>query len=367
MPINPFQTTAEMSWGGYSTQKQNAGVVGGRLGGGIEKGYASRANMQAPTENTLKPTPKAGGNMPQGYANIRRPDYGSQQQPQRNGRLASFGGMGAGATKGGGSGMTAGGNISFDLSQDNSTGKTTVGDNATVSGAIGQKAKVSDSLTGYSDSSVTDKSKRTLNVESGSSTTTSRTPRTPRTTTPKTTTPKTTTKRTAASKAPDTEASAPSSRSTSRTRSTSGPASVRDIGEGFMSGGSTLTAAPVNVGRQRFDSDNISRRNKTTTTDVRASGSGTTASADSKDARKVTPAKPKDAKKPATETAVTSPATKEDPKAEATGKETVKEKAKKAVAKSATKVATKATASATKDKKVRAVKTASKTKEEEEE
>ena len=354
MPINPFQTTAEMSWGGYNTQKQNAGVVGGRLGGGIEKGYASRANMQAPTTGELKPTPKAGGNMPQGNANIRRPDYGSQQQqPQRNGRLASFGGMGAGATKGGGSGMTAGGNISFDLSQDNSTGKTDLrGANLQNARglAIGKDAKISDSNSGDIDQSQT--------------------------------------------YSPSTTARAGSSRSGAgaagkggaggrKAGAGSGAAGAGAAGRGGAGGnaarggdtgsmntnmsGQKMGSPTLNIGRNRLDSDNVSRRNKTTSTDVRASGSGTTASADSKDARKVTPTKSKDAKKPATETAVTSPATKEEPKAEATGKETVKEKAKKAVAKSATKVAKKATASATKDKKVRAVKTASKTKEEEEE
>lgn len=352
MPINPFQTQAEMSWGGYSTQKQNAGVVGGRLGGGIEKGYASRANMQAPTIGELKPTPKAGGSMPQGNADIRRPDYGSQQQqPQRNGRLASFGGMAAGATKGGGSGMTAGGDIKFDLRQDNSNGKTDLrGANLQNARglALGQGAKISDSNSGDIDQSQT--------------------------------------------YSPSTTAKAGSSRSGagaagkggaggSKAGAGSGAAGAGAAGRGGAGGnaarggdtgsmntnmsGQKMGSPTLNIGRNRIDSDNVSRRTKTTSTDVRASGSAT-ASADSKDARKVTPAKPKK-EKTATEPAVTSPATKEDPKAEATGKETVKEKAKKAVAKSATKVATKATASATKDKKVRAVKTASKTKKEEEE
>jgi len=352
MPINPFQTTAEMSWGGYSTQKQNAGVVGGRLGGGIEKGYASRANMQAPTENTLKPTPKAGGNMPQGNANIKRPDYGSQQQPQRNGRLASFGGMGAGATKGGGSGMTAGGNMTFDLRQDFSTGKTDFR-GADLSGArglaLGHNAKISDSNSGDIDQS-------------------------------QTYSPSTTAK--AGSSRGGAGAAGKGGAGGRKAGEGSGAAGAGAAGRGGAGGnaarggdtgsmntnmsGQKMGSPTLNIGRNRIDSDNVSRRTKTTSTDVRASGSAT-ASADSKDARKVTPAKSKDVKKPVTEAAVTSPATKEEPKAEAIGKETVKEKAKKAVAKSATKVAKKATSSATKDKKIRAVKTASKTKEEEEE
>ena len=361
MPINPFQTTAEMSWGGYSTQKQNAGVVGGRLGGGIEKGNKTSTNMgQSYTTGELKPTPQAGGNMPQGNANIKRPDYGSQQQPQRNGRLASFGGMGAGATKGGGSGMTAGGSISFDLRQDNSTGKTDLrGANLQNARglALGQGAKISDSNSGDTDQSETYAPTFTGGKAGGS--------------------------RggaggaggagkggAAGSKAGTGSGAAGAGGAGRGGAGAAGGNAGRggDVGDSMADmGGVKFGSKTMQVGRNRTDSDNISRRTKTTSTDVRASGSGTTASADSKDARKVTPAKSKDAKKPVTESAVTSPATKEDPKAEATGKETVKEKAKKAVAKSATKVAKKATASATKDKKIRAVKTASKTKEEEEE
>ena len=93
--------------------------------------------------------------MPKGNANIGRPDYGSQQ-PQRQNRKMAFGGMGAGATKGGGSGMTAGGNINFDLRQDNSTGKTDMrGANMQGArvGALGMGAKTSDSNLGDIDQS----------------------------------------------------------------------------------------------------------------------------------------------------------------------------------------------------------------------
>jgi len=151
MPVNPFQATAEMSWGGYQSKVRSQGGVGGRLGGGIERGNRTNTNMgQGYTEGVLKPTPKASGRMPEGNANIGRPDYGQQkqQQPQqRASRLSKFGGMGAGSTKGGGSGMTAGGNISFDLSY----GKTdyTGADmrNARI-GASGMGARTSDSNLG---------------------------------------------------------------------------------------------------------------------------------------------------------------------------------------------------------------------------
>jgi len=368
MPVNPFQSTAEMQWGGYESKKSYRSQ--GQMGAGSLSGQGHRSKGWAPAapEATLS-QPRAEGRMPQGNADIKRPNYGAQtsEQPQRGSRRASFGGMGAGATKGGG-GTTAGGDITIDLSQ--RIGSTEFGDGNTISGAVGQGAKVSDSLTGSSDSSVTDNSRRTLNVKTGNSTANTKTTtpagtpsRRKTTPTPGEKTPDLKGLRTGktSKKAPDTESSAPSSRSTASSRSTSGAASIRDIGEGFMSGGSKLTGAPVNIGRNRIDSDNVSRRTKTTKTDVRASGSAT-ASADSKDARKVAPAKSKKETPAPEPTNASTP--KEEPKAEATGKETIKEKAKKAVAKSATKVAAKATKSATKDKKVRAVKTAAKEEEE---
>lgn len=146
MPVNPFQATAEMSWGGYQSMKQAQGAVGGRLGGGLEKGYTSSANMQGPTKGELKPTPQAKGAMPMGKADIGRPDYGrgAPEAPAREGRRTAFGGMGAGATKGGGSGMTAGGDISFDLS----IGKTQTGDIKGSVGSLGMGATTKDSMVG---------------------------------------------------------------------------------------------------------------------------------------------------------------------------------------------------------------------------
>lgn len=155
MPVNPFQATAEMQWGGYESKKSYRGQ--GQMGAGslAGQGHSSRANMVAPTEGQLQPTPKASGQMPQGNANIGRANYGQQQteQPQRQGRTASFGGMGAGATKGGG-GPTAGGNMSFDLS----IGKTDFGSadlRGARMGAVGMGANTSDSNFGDVDQSQT--------------------------------------------------------------------------------------------------------------------------------------------------------------------------------------------------------------------
>ena len=156
MPINPFQTTAEMEWGGYTSKKSYRGQ--GQMGAGslAGQGHRSAANNQGWTVGELKPTPQAKGAMPMGKANVRRADYGQQQtqQPQREGRRASFGGMGPGATKGGGSGMTAGGDIKFDLS----IGKTDQrGANLAGAriGAVGMGASASDSNLGDIDQSQT--------------------------------------------------------------------------------------------------------------------------------------------------------------------------------------------------------------------
>ena len=296
--------------------------------------------------------------MPQGNADIKRPNYGAQtsEQPQKGSRRASFGGMGAGAVKGGGSGMTAGGDIKFDLS----IGKTDMRGANMQDARIGQLGgmgnKMGDANQSDVDASVTDNSKRTLNLKTGNSTASTKTTTPAGTPSRRKTTPAPGSK-TTGSKAPGTESSAPSSRSTASSRSTSGAASIRDIGEGFMSGGSKLTGAPVNIGRNRIDSDNIRRESttRTTSTDVRASGSGK-ASADTKsvDARKSIPMskKGKTAKtetKPAEPTNASTP--KEEPKKEAATKQTIKQKATKSVAKGAAKVAAKATTSKKTSKK----------------
>jgi hypothetical protein len=346
MAVNPFQTVAEMSWGDYKTKKSGSVTsrtpqVSINLSG---QGHRSTGSTQAAPVGSLY-EPRAGGSMPQGNADIKRPNYGQQQsqQPQRQSRRASFGGMGAGATKGGGGGITVGG----DLKIDTSIGKTDMrGANMQGAryGALGMGAKTSDSNLGDIDQS------------QGYS-------------------PSTTAK--AGSSRGGAGADGKGGAGGAKAGAGSGAAGAGAAGRGGAGGnaarggdtgsmntnmsGQKMGSPTLNIGRNRIDSDNVSRRTKSTKTDVRASGSAT-ASADSKDARKVAPAKPKK-EKPAEPTNASTP--KEEPKAEAIGKETVKEKAKKAVAKSTTKVATKATKSAATGKKVRAVKTAAKEEEEE--
>ena len=145
MPVNPYEGLQQAAWGGKPLTSRTQGAANGQMGAGSlsGQGHRSNPNMVAPTFNELKPTPKASGKMPQGNANIGSANYGQQkigEPQQRQGRRASFGGMGPGAVKGGGGGgMTAGGNITFDLSQ----GKTTVGDGATFGhgATIGAGAK----------------------------------------------------------------------------------------------------------------------------------------------------------------------------------------------------------------------------------
>jgi len=342
MPVNPFQTVAEMSWGDYRTKKSGAvqsPQVSTSLAG---QGHRGRGWSPGAPEAILE-EPRASGRMPQGNANIGRPNYGSQQpqQPQRQGRRASFGGMGAGATKGGG-GMTAGGDIKFDLG----IGNTKIGDNfsGTVSGQIGGMGnKISDSMTG----GTIDQSQRYA---------------------PETTGPKGGSSRGGAGAAGKGGAGG------GKTGAGSGPGGAGGAGRGGAGGnagrggdaGEMTTdnsgvkfGSPVaQVGRNRIGSDNISRRSKsrTTKTDVRASGSAT-ASADSKtDARKTSSTKDKKEKTTAKPTSTTATptstsATKEDPKTEATGKAKIKEKAAKAVSKATKALATKPTKKTTTKKK----------------
>lgn len=315
MPVNPFQTVAEMSWGDYKTKK--SGYVQSPQAQSSLAGQGHRSKGWAPgaPEATLE-APRAGGKMPMGNANIGRPDYGSQQPQQRQSRRASFGGMGAGATKGGGSGMTAGGDIKFDLS----IGKTDMrGANMQGArvGALGMGAKTSDSNLGDIDQSQG---------------------YTPTTTGPK-----------AGSSRGGAGAAGKGGSGGAKAGAGSGPGGAGGAGRGGAGGnaarggdtgnmttnmdGQKMGSPVLNIGRNRIDSDNISRRSntRTTKTDVSASGSAT-ASADTKtDARKSVPMKAKKEKTTAEPTNASAP--KEDPKAESVGKETVKTKAKKAVSK----------------------------------
>lgn len=118
MPVNPFQQYQEAGFAGVNLRAQQRGV--GQLGTGslAGQGHRSQANNQGYTKGELKPTPQAKGTMPMGKADIGRPDYGrgAPAAPAREGRRTAFGGMGPGAVKGGGSGMTAGGDIKLDFS-----------------------------------------------------------------------------------------------------------------------------------------------------------------------------------------------------------------------------------------------------------
>jgi len=154
MPINPFQTLAEMGWGQYHAKKSGAIDSPKAMVTLANQGHrGGKVGAPGPTTRGLM-NPQAGGRMPEGNASIGRPNYGNQQPqqpPQRQGRRASFGGMGAGATKGGG-GMTAGGDIKFDLS----VGKTDYrGANMAGAriGASGMGARTSDSNLGDIDQS----------------------------------------------------------------------------------------------------------------------------------------------------------------------------------------------------------------------
>ncbi len=142
MPINPFQTNAEMSWGGYNTQKANAGVVGGRLGGAIEKGNTGKNPNVAWTDNTLKPTPKAPNAQAGATADMARADYRPDTPPAAaEGRRK--GAFGAGG--GGKGGYSVGGDLNINLGDNAAVGRgnragigNINGDNNDFSGNSGQ-------------------------------------------------------------------------------------------------------------------------------------------------------------------------------------------------------------------------------------
>ena len=142
MPINPFQTNAEMSWGGYNTQKPNAGVAGGRLGGGMEKGSTGKNPNVAWTEETLKPTPKAPNAQAGATADMARADYRPDTPPAaaEGRRRGAFGSGG-----GGKGGYSAGGDININLGDNSAVGRgnragigNINGDNNDFSGNSGQ-------------------------------------------------------------------------------------------------------------------------------------------------------------------------------------------------------------------------------------
>ncbi len=142
MPINPFQTNAEMAWGGYNTQKANSGVVGGRLGGVMEKGNTGKNPNVAWTENQLKPSPKAPNAQPGATADMARADYRADAPPaaKEGRRRGAFGSGG-----GGRGGYSAGGDININLGDNAAVGRgnragigNISGDNNDFSGNSGQ-------------------------------------------------------------------------------------------------------------------------------------------------------------------------------------------------------------------------------------
>ena len=93
MAVNPCQTVAEMSWGDYKTKKSGSITsrtpqVSTNLSG---QGHRSTGSTQAAPVGSLY-EPRAGGSMPQGNADIKRPNYGQQQsqEPQRQSRPRRF-------------------------------------------------------------------------------------------------------------------------------------------------------------------------------------------------------------------------------------------------------------------------------------
>ncbi len=131
-----------MSWGGYNTQKANSGVVGGRLGGGMEKASTGKTPNVAWTENQLKPSPKAPNAQPGATADMARADYRADAPPaaKEGRRRGAFGSGG-----GGRGGYSAGGDININLGDNAAVGRgnragigNISGDNNDFSGNSGQ-------------------------------------------------------------------------------------------------------------------------------------------------------------------------------------------------------------------------------------
>lgn len=160
MAVNPFQQYQEAGFAGVNLQssKNYRTGSGGQMGAGslAGQGHRSRPNMVAPTVGNLREA-RAQGNMPQGNANIGRANYGKQgvqQEPKREGRQSLFQGQSGGIRSGGGGGLTAGGDIKFDLSIGKTDFRGAQMQGARV-GAAGMGASASDSNFGDIDQSQT--------------------------------------------------------------------------------------------------------------------------------------------------------------------------------------------------------------------
>lgn len=339
MPVNPFQTVAEMSWGQYDTKKS------GRIGqiqtqqSLAGQGHRSQGWAPAAPQAELQ-APRAEGMMPQGRTNLGRPNYGDQQvqQPQGGGRRASFGGMGAGAVKGGGGGgMTAGGDIKFDLS----VGKTQTGDISGNVGSLGMGASNSDSMVGSTIDQSQTYSPRTTGSRGGSGTGGSGRSSTSGGSTPaKRAAKKAATPRTAAN--PRGSKPAGSAPASPRLSASGGSGRGGNAGDTMVDNSGVRFGNPTaSVGRNRYARDTFSdqrnSRNTTTNNDNRKAAATPKPAAQPSEGPKNPSGgrKKKNDQPAATNEGPKNPSggrkKKDDPKAESVAKETIKEKAQDSV------------------------------------
>lgn len=123
MPINPFQSTAEAAFGQYDVKKSGRIAQLNTSSSLSGQGHQSKAWNPGYTTGELSPTPQARGRMAEGSADIGRASYGRskvEEPTPRESRRMAFGGMGAGATKSGGS--TFHGNVVINTGAGNAAG-----------------------------------------------------------------------------------------------------------------------------------------------------------------------------------------------------------------------------------------------------
>ena len=142
MPINPYEQMQQAQWGGKPLTADTNRAIGGRLGGGMEKGSTGKTPNVAWTENQLKPSPKAPNAQPGATADMARADYRADAPPaaKEGRRRGAFGSGG-----GGRGGYSAGGDININLGDNAAVGRgnragtgNINGDNNDFSGNSGQ-------------------------------------------------------------------------------------------------------------------------------------------------------------------------------------------------------------------------------------
>lgn len=336
MPINPFQQYQEAGFGGVNLRAQQRGS--GQMGAGslAGQGHRSNPNMVAPTVGNLREA-RAQGSMPQGNANIGRPNYGQQgvqQEPKAEGRRSLFQGQSGGIRSGGGGGLTAGGDIKFDLSIGKTDFRGAQMQGARV-GAAGMGASASDSNFGDIDQSQTyspklsapggrggaTRSSASTGAAAGAAAGKQRAPRAPRTAEQKAAR----NERDRARRAEAKSNPSPTMNNNSRATSQSGNAPGGRGGtiEGVDMSGVKFGSPVAQVGRSKIGRDTFTdqrnSRNVTANTDQRKMP-----------APKAAPAAATPAPAPKN---VSKAATKSSPKAEAESKSKAKESAKKSVEK----------------------------------